>query len=458
MTARKGLRRAASTLHLWCALRRWALAAWLATLAGAGQAHDIPADVRVQAFVRPQGQALEVLLRVPLAAMREVDVPVLGPGWLDLERAQPKLLEAAELWIVPNLSAWEEEAALPPPRIVQARLSLASDRSFTSLESALAHLRGPPVAPGTQLVWREQFVDVLLEWPIASAQSRFSLDARFARLGLRVSTALRFVPPQGAERAFELHGQRSFVRLDPRWHQAALGFLELGLEHILNGVDHLLFVLALVIPFRRFAPLLALVTAFTLAHSVTLVAASLGFGPAGPWFAPLVEVVIAASIVWVALENLLAPRMHWRLPLAFVFGLVHGFGFSAALQDNLQFAGAHLAASLLAFNLGVELGQVVVLLVAVPLLALLARAVPERALVIVLSALVAHTAWHWMLERAEVLAKFPLSTVDPAAAASALRWLLAALLVAWALHVALRRWGGRFDSSGPATGSGSGPP
>jgi len=432
-------------------VRRWVLAWLLATLAATGLAHEIPADVRVQAFVRPQGQSLQVLLRVPLAAMREVDLPLTGPGWLDLTRVEPKLLEAAQLWIVPNLSAWEEEAELPPPRIVQARLSLAGDRSFTSLEAALAHLRGPPLDPQTQLHWSQQFMDVLLEWPVASAQSRFSLDARFARLGLKVVTTLRYVPGEGAERAFELHGGRSFVRLDPRWHQAARGFLELGLEHILTGLDHLLFVLALVIPFRRFAPLLALVTAFTLAHCITLVAASLGFGPSGPWFGPLVEVVIAASILWVALENLLAPRMQWRLPLAFVFGLVHGFGFSAALQESLQFAGSHLVSALLAFNLGVELGQVAVLLVAVPVLALLVRAVPERALVLVLSAFLAHTAWHWMLERADVLAKFPLSSVDAASGASALRWLLAALLAGVTLHAAVRRW------YGVRAGSASGP-
>ena len=93
--------------------------------------------------------------------------------------------------------------------------------------------------------------------------------------------------------------------------------------------------------------------------------------------------------------------------MAFGFGLVHGFGFSFALRETLQFAGAHLAVSLLSFNVGVELGQLLVLLILIPILGGLFRyVVAERMGTIILSALVAHTGWHWMLERAELLKKF----------------------------------------------------
>src|SRR6202008_2872821 len=117
--------------------------------------------------------------------------------------------------------------------------------------------------------------------------------------------------------------------------------------------------------------------------------------PDGLWFPPLVEVLIAVSIVYMALENIVGSTLRRRWIIAFAFGLVHGFGFAFALRESLQFAGSHLLTALFAFNVGVELGQVAVLLVLVPVLRLVFRYVPERIGVIVLSALVAHTGWHW---------------------------------------------------------------
>ena len=129
---------------------------------------------------------------------------------------------------------------------------------------------------------------------------------------------------------------------------------------------------------------------------------------------------------------------------AFAFGLVHGFGFSFALRESLQFAGDHLLTALFGFNLGVEIGQIAVLLVLIPALDLLFKYVlPERLGIIILSALIAHTAWHWMIERGEQLAKFPFPKIDAAFLASAMRGLIAVLVLALAVLLAnswLRRW------------------
>src|SRR6185312_3979966 len=124
--------------------------------------------------------------------------------------------------------------------------------------------------------------------------SNFSIQPVPARLGLRVVTVLRFLPPGGAVRAFEFTGDPGLVRLDPRWHQAALRFVKAGFFHILDGTDHLLFLLCLVIPFRRFRPLVAVVTAFTVAHSCTLAASAYNLAPDALWFPPLIETLIAA--------------------------------------------------------------------------------------------------------------------------------------------------------------------
>ncbi|HVH71920.1 MAG TPA: HupE/UreJ family protein, partial [Candidatus Dormibacteraeota bacterium] len=309
-------------------------------------AHDIPNDVTVQMFVKPDGRHLHVLVRVPLKAMRDISFPQRGPGYLDLERASALLPGAAKLWIAGFFEVYEGETLLSNLQVLATRISLPSDFSFSSYENAFAHLTGPPLPESTDVIWDQTLLDVLLDAPIQLDRSRFSIQPRFARLGLRVITVLRFVPPHGEVRAFEFDGDPGLVRLDPRWHQAALRFVNLGFLHILDGTDHLLFLFCLVIPFRRLRALIPVVTGFTVAHSITLIASAYNFAPDFLWFPPLIEVLIAASIVYMALENIVgAGSVERRWMMAFGFGLVHGFGFSFALRQSLQFAGSHLLTS-----------------------------------------------------------------------------------------------------------------
>src|SRR5207244_7989016 len=120
--------------------------------------------------------------------------------------------------------------------------------------------------------------------------------------------------------------------------------------------DHLLFLLALIIPLRGWRQVLAVVTTFTVAHSFTLIGSAFHLAPAGAWFPPFVEMTIAASIVYMALENIMGIEFARRMLIAGLFGLVHGFGFSYGLQENLQFAGTHLLVSLFAFSVGLAIG------------------------------------------------------------------------------------------------------
>jgi hydrogenase/urease accessory protein HupE len=146
---------------------------------------------------------------------------------------------------------------------------------------------------------------------------------------------------------------------------AVLEFLGLGVQHILTGFDHLAFLLALVVASRGVRSLVWVVTSFTLAHSLSLYCASMG------WVVPparAVEVLIALSIVFVALRNLFDDRPRRLWPEAFGFGLVHGLGFAGALSETLSAHEQRLRA-LFGFNLGVELGQLAVVLVALALLA-----------------------------------------------------------------------------------------
>jgi hydrogenase/urease accessory protein HupE len=177
-------------------------------------------------------------------------------------------------------------------------------------------------------------------------------------------------------------------------------FLTLGIEHILTGWDHLLFLLALLLAGGGARRMLGIVTAFTAAHSVTLALAALEVVHVSP---AIVEPMIAASIVWVGAENLLRRETRRRRAVAFAFGLVHGLGFASALADaglGTHGLGATLG-SLLTFNLGVEAGQLLVLTLAVPAAWAIAR-IPRldvaRATAAA-SVAVAACGVYWLLER-----------------------------------------------------------
>lgn len=152
-------------------------------------------------------------------------------------------------------------------------------------------------------------------------------------------------------------------------------FIVEGFEHILpKGLDHILFVLGLFMFALAWRPLLAQVTTFTLAHTVTLGLATLGvITIPGDWMWA-VEALIALSITYVAVENILRPRLGWwRIVVVFVFGLLHGLGFASVLGD-LGLAQGQFILSLIAFNIGVELGQLFVIAVAFALLVIAVRA------------------------------------------------------------------------------------
>jgi uncharacterized membrane protein len=409
-------------------------------------AHEVPNEVTVLAFLKPEGQTLRFLVRAPMSSLRDVSVPITADDYVIISQAEPAFRDAATLWISDFVELFENGQPLPKPTVRAVRAELPSSRSFTSFDEAIAGVLAPPLPDTTNLVWEQGVLDVLFEYPIGSDRSQFAIHPGFTRLGLQVNVGLRFLSPDRPERVFDVHADVGIVELDPRWHQAAWLFVKEGFWHILDGTDHLLFLLCLVIPFRRFRALLVVVTAFTIAHSVTLIASAYDVAPDALWFAPLVETLIAASIFYMAIENIVGAGIQRRWIMTFAFGLVHGFGFSFLLRERLQFAGTHLLSSLLAFNVGVELGQLLVLVVLIPALGFVfSRIVPERMGIILLSAVVAHTAWHWMAERYDAVSQFPWPALDAAAAASLMRWTMAAIvtgLVLWWMSGRVRRWEG----------------
>jgi hydrogenase/urease accessory protein HupE len=192
--------------------------------------------------------------------------------------------------------------------------------------------------------------------------------------------------------------------------EAAPGLLEVvgryvvaGMEHIFTGYDHICFLIAIILWARKLWPVVKIVTAFTIAHSITLSLAALDIVRVP---SAITEPAIAATIIYVAVENFLSRDVRQRWRDTFLFGLVHGFGFASALQEFGLPANAVVPA-LAAFNIGVEIGQVAIVSIVVPALILLDRLFaadrtkPVRAasLVYALSALITVLGGYWLVTR-----------------------------------------------------------
>lgn len=190
----------------------------------------------------------------------------------------------------------------------------------------------------------------------------------------------------------------------PNWLETLVQFFGQGVFHVWTGYDHIAFLLLLLLPSVRFGAtrstaidVLKLVTAFTIAHSITLGAATLRIVTLPERW---VELTIAVSIVIAGLLNLIPRAARYRLPTAFGFGLVHGFGFANALA-GLGLAGTALVPALAGFNVGVEIGQLAIVILAIPALLWLIRQAPlSRRLVPAMSIGVACLGAYWVLQRA----------------------------------------------------------
>jgi len=297
------------------------------------------------------------------------------PAYLELRESQPD--EYAVLWKTP----------------MRGELRLALTPEFSGRSERMT-----PVAT------RESNGAALQTWRLKAVAPLRGQTLRVAGLEHTLTDALvRIQFADGTSWTKRLTPQQPAAVIPERQTSWAVAgeYLALGVEHILLGADHLLFVLALLLIVAGVKRLVATVTAFTLAHSLTLAAATLGWVrvPQAP-----VEAVIALSIVFVAAEILharqgragVAARAPWLV--AFAFGLLHGFGFAGALRETGLPEG-QIPAALLFFNIGVELGQLLFIAAALGALALLRRIRLPRWGDAVLPYLIGCTAMFWVLQR-----------------------------------------------------------
>lgn len=264
---------------------------------------------------------------------------------------------------------------------------------------------------------------VIVEWEVTCATKPIDrLELDFTRF---------FAPDQRHEAVVSIHapGERSdptIVRSGSpilvvrAGDGASVGaWILYGMDHIYGGPDHVCFVIALLLavvlvrrthletrsPRAALRATAAIVTAFTIAHSISLIAAALG------WIelpSRLVESLIAASIIYTAIENVIRPDARWRFALTFAFGLAHGLGFASTLEARLP--PSNVIVPLLSFNIGVELGQLTIVAVALPIFWVTARWLgPERYRRFVLPAaavLLSLVGIKWLIERAFDISTF----------------------------------------------------
>ena len=432
-----------TTIHRRTLTRVLGIAVLFLGIQAAVRAHDVPNEIVFQTYIKPTPTGLQVLLRVPLIALSDSNLPKDGPGYLAMAYLDPALKDAADQ-VATGIVFLENDERLSQYALDNARISLPSDKSFDTYDGALARVRGPKLPNTTQLFYNQGYLDLELAYPIQSPTSDFAIQMLLGKgLANQTVTFINFVRPDGVTRAFRLLDQTDVVRLDPSWRQAVGVFLSSGFFRFLDGLDHLVFLVLLALPYRRVRDLVVPVAAFAVAHTVTLAAGAAGLMPSGPWFPVLIGVLIAFSIVYVAIEDALGVNLQRRWMVAFGFGLAQGFGFAFALRDVVQFAGGHQIVALLSYNVGLELGQIIILSIAVPAFTLLfTHAVAERAGTIVVAALAGHSAWHWMADRWATLLLVDWPVLDLALAAAVVRWLLMLVIAGggiWFLAGLLRR-------------------
>lgn len=358
----------------------------LAALAGPAAAHELGV-IQVNATFRP-----DATYHLAITVDEEHIPPLPAPARPAAETRHGRIAGLAGADVTPRLAgflqalvdrstpAFDGRAAWPR-ELRFAPAGPPSDDPFAPAPRPTLHLEGRIPGGARAFTW--------------STDLPLGTYALVARSEGDAAPARQWLVGPGASRPAPLAARL----VPPTRLQVVRQYLGLGFTHILpKGLDHILFVLGLFLLSQRWKPVLLQVTAFTLAHTLTLALTVYGVVSLP---ASVVEPLIALSIVYVAVENLWTRELRpWRLALVFAFGLLHGMGFAGVLAE-LGLPRAEFLTAIVAFNVGVEAGQLAVLGLAFLALALPFRTQPwyRRAVVVPASLLIAATGLYWSVER-----------------------------------------------------------
>lgn len=377
------------------------LLAFLLGLAGTAAAHfNLNVNIRI-IHIEERADNLRVLIRLPMAYLV---ADKLGPEQADGARTpapySTNATEDGNLVHYLDLEALRRDPGglalmiaeghalrrgdrLLMPEIGRLRASPALKQlPFATLDEADAALKGdvyPPDAEATYV--GDTVIDAELIYRTSGTSGVFTIAGLLdpGLPGQEETANLVLVHGPGDPLIFRLRGLMTDpLEISSSGFEAILTFIEEGVWHILIGLDHVLFVFCLVLGALSLKDLLWRITGFTLGHSITLALGFFGFVPEAAWFVPLVETGIALSIVYAAIIAIGKVEHRSTTAVTTLIGLLHGLGFSFVLREILQLDAPNIWQSLLAFNIGVEIGQVAIALVVWPALWALAKYLPQR--------------------------------------------------------------------------------
>jgi hypothetical protein len=361
------------------------------------RAHALPP--RVTAYVKPQGDRVRVLVRVPTALLADPRLPVRADGYFDLRSGldrSSKSMNGIAADVVRNLDLMDNDRALAAPAITWT-ISPAADRSFETFDAAEARVAtAPPV--DARIDPTAAMFDLQLDYALPAQAHRLSARVNAYRGTQGAETVVYYLPPSGGIQTVVTSGPPRRVDLDPRWGGVAAEFARLGVEQLTLAVIHLMFVLCLAIPARSMGLALGLFGWFAVSFATALTASA--FLPES-WSARtgVLHALAAATLVVAGLQNITAPRLPWVQAAAAVFGVLDGLVIGVAWREHLQFAGAFPAIAFLSFLLPMLLGSLWLLLVAQPIVAIVRRTrLPERWATVLLSAIPIHAALHAIVQ------------------------------------------------------------
>lgn len=347
----------------------WILLGWVMALAVPARAHP---------FLQNRWQVVVVSNRLAMratATLREVAViQGLTPGQLSQPAALIPAISNHAAYVAQHLHVQAQGVRLPI-EVLDFSLIVDEDAAGTDDEAPerrhaaydlgvdLPGSPGPLILRFAHDVLKGQQFAPAIPWDVSHVLAitdplRKPLGEGVVRIGQDVEITLRPSPGHATPASGEPPAKGPGIPESGPSVSGFMGFLRHGLHHVASGYDHLLFLAALTLATARWRRLLAIIGIFTLAHSLTVTLSALGWLSLPSW---VVEPIIAGSIVFVAIQNLVAPRQaqgHGRLLVSFGFGLVHGLGFAGGLADALgPVGGARLAVPIFAFCLGVELAH-----------------------------------------------------------------------------------------------------
>jgi hypothetical protein len=353
----------------------------------------------VTAYVKPLGDRVRVLVRVPTALLADPRLPVRADGYFDLQRGldrSARSMNGIAADVARNLDLMDNDRPLTTPAVTWT-ISAAADRSFESFDGAEARVAAAPPADARIDPTAAMF-DLQLDYALPAGAHQLSARVNGYRGTGRAETAVHYLPPSGEMRTVVTSGAPRRIDLDPRWGSVASEFGRLGVEQLTLAVIHLMFVLCLAIPSRSIGLALRLFGWFAACLAAALTVSAL---LPESWSARtgMLHAMAAATLVVAGLQNITAPRLPWVQAAAALFGILDGLVIGAAYREHLQFAGAFPAIAFLSFLLPILVGSLWLLLVAQPVVAIVRRSrLPERWATVLLSAIPIHAALHAIVQ------------------------------------------------------------